>query len=62
MHLDMNLFHSLWTVVVLITFVGIIIWAYSKNQHSDFEEAARLPLEDDLPPTKNIKPPEHRHV
>ena len=46
--MTMNLFHSLWTLVVLITFIGIIIWAYSKNRNADFAEAARLPLDEDL--------------
>ncbi|MDH5353006.1 MAG: cbb3-type cytochrome c oxidase subunit 3 [Gammaproteobacteria bacterium] len=45
------MFHSLWTIVVLAIFIGIIFWAYSKRRHSDFEEAANLPLEDDLPVT-----------
>ncbi|MFT5657187.1 MAG: cytochrome c oxidase cbb3-type subunit 4 [Gammaproteobacteria bacterium] len=48
--MTMNLFHSLWTIVVLVTFVGIIIWSYSKNRKSDFDEAARLALDDHLPP------------
>ena len=49
--MDMTQFHSLWTVVVLATFIGIIIWAFSKKRHSAFDEAARLPLEDDQPLT-----------
>ena len=47
--MTMNLFHSLWTIVVLVTFIGIIAWSYSKNRKSDFEAAANLALEDDLP-------------
>ena len=47
--MTMNLFHSLWTIVVLITFLGIIAWSYSKNRKSDFEAAANLALEDHLP-------------
>lgn len=47
--MTMNLFHSLWTIVVLITFIGIIAWSYSKNRKSDFEAAANLALEDHLP-------------
>ena len=40
-------FHAWWTVVLLITFVGIVIWAFSGKRKKDFEEAARIPLEDD---------------
>ena len=47
--MTMNLFHSLWTIVVLVTFIGIIAWSYSKNRQSDFEAAANLALEDHLP-------------
>lgn len=45
------MFHSFWTVSVLVIFIGIVFWAYSKRRHSDFEEAANLPLEDDQPVT-----------
>jgi cytochrome c oxidase cbb3-type subunit 4 len=51
--MTMNLFHSLWTIVVLITFLGIIFWCYSKNRKSDFEAAANLALEDHLPISTN---------
>jgi len=43
----MALIHSIWTVVMLILFVGIVAWAWSARRRKDFEEAARLPLEDD---------------
>jgi cytochrome c oxidase cbb3-type subunit 4 len=34
-------------VIVLVLFVGIVIWAWSANRKRAFDEAARLPLEDD---------------
>lgn len=34
------------TVLVFITFVVIVIWAWSSNRTKDFDEAARLPLDD----------------
>lgn len=52
--MTMTLFHSLWTIVVLATFIGIIFWAYSSNRKASFDEAAKLPLEDDsTEPSKN---------
>lgn len=39
--------HSVWTVVVMVLFVGIVIWAYSRKRKTEFDEAARLPLDDD---------------
>ncbi|MDX1519442.1 MAG: cbb3-type cytochrome c oxidase subunit 3 [Gammaproteobacteria bacterium] len=43
----MSMIFSIWTVVVLILFIGIVIWAWSGRQKKEFEEAARIPLNDD---------------
>lgn len=53
--MNLVMFHSFWTLGALVIFVGIIFWAYSKNRHNDFNEAARLPLEDDQPLTETDK-------
>ncbi len=47
--MSIPMFHSYWTIGVIVIFLGIIFWAYSKRRHDDFEEAANLPLEDDIP-------------
>jgi len=44
---EINDLRSIVTVVSLITFVGIVIWAWSKRNKSDFDEAARLPFNED---------------
>lgn len=44
---DFSSFHAWWTLALLITFLGIVCWAWSAKRKQDFEEAARLPLEDD---------------
>ncbi len=50
-----SLMHSIWTVVVFVVFIGIILWAYSGNRKKDFDEAARLVLdEDDEIPNKPV--------
>ena len=49
--MSISMFHSLWTIAVLAIFIGIIIWAFSKRRKTAFDEAARLPLEDDVLPT-----------
>ena len=41
-------FHIIWTVALFLLFVGIIIWAWSSKRKKRFDEAARLPLDDDL--------------
>ena len=40
-------FHVVWTVVLFVIFVAIIMWAWSSKRKKQFDEAARLPLEDD---------------
>lgn len=47
---DINDFRSLLTVLGLVCFLGICAWAYSRHAKAGFDEAARLPLnDDDLP-------------
>ena len=45
--MDFALIHSIWTVMMFILFIGIVIWAWSAKRKPQFDEAARLPLEDD---------------
>jgi len=42
-----DLFQSLMTVISFLTFLAIVIWAYSAAQKPRFEQAARLPFEED---------------
>jgi cytochrome c oxidase cbb3-type subunit 4 len=57
--MDFALIHSVWTVLMVLLFIGIIVWAWSSKRKPGFEEAARLPLEDDdaviAPPTGEKK-------
>ncbi len=46
-NMDINDLRSIVTVVSLVTFVGIIVWAWSKKNKAGFDEAARLPFGDD---------------
>jgi cytochrome c oxidase cbb3-type subunit 4 len=48
-----TLFQSLWSIVILITFLGIVFWAYSSKRKSAFDEAARLPFDDELSSEEN---------
>jgi cytochrome c oxidase cbb3-type subunit 4 len=42
-----TLLHSIWTVLMFVLFIGIVAWAFSRKRKKNFDEAARLPLEDD---------------
>ena len=39
--------HAWWTVLMLAVFIGIVVWAYSGRRKKDFDEAARLALDED---------------
>ena len=45
--MDINTLRSLVTVLTFVSFVGIVIWAYSGRARRGFEEAAQLPFDED---------------
>lgn len=45
--MDAGTWRGIFTVVMLLLFVGICFWAWSSRRREDFAEAARLPLEQD---------------
>jgi len=47
MSFDINTLRAIATVLSFMTFIGIVVWAYSRRNATDFEEAARLPFEQD---------------
>ncbi len=47
--MDINTFYGLLTLLMLVLFIGIVLWAYSGKRKKHFEEAANLPFEDDNP-------------
>ena len=47
--MDYSLIQSIWTIVVMVLFVGIVIWAWSSKRKARFDEAANIPFaEDDM--------------
>ncbi len=49
MELDVNTIRSAATVVGLVTYLGIVFWAWSRRNQADFEQAANLPFDHDQP-------------
>ena len=47
MFVNQTLLHEIWTVVALVIFIGIVIWAWSGKRKQRFEEAANIPFDDD---------------
>lgn len=47
--MDINELRSLFTVLAFVAFMGIVWWAYSDRRKATYDEAAKLPLDDDSP-------------
>ncbi|MDA7746654.1 cbb3-type cytochrome c oxidase subunit 3 [Psychromonas sp.] len=50
--MDFATFNGLYTLFLIIIFVALIFWAYSKKQKKAFDEMANSIFEDDLDSTK----------
>ncbi|WP_372658981.1 cbb3-type cytochrome oxidase subunit 3 [Hydrogenophaga sp.] len=54
--MDINDLRSAVTVLSLLTFLGIVFWAWSGRRQSSFDEAAQLPFQDEQPSTSTREP------
>jgi cytochrome c oxidase cbb3-type subunit IV len=45
--MDIATFRGLVTGVLLVLFIWLVAWAWSKARRPEFEAAARLPLDDE---------------
>jgi cytochrome c oxidase cbb3-type subunit 4 len=45
--MDVNTLRSVVTVAGFLCFVGIVLWAWSGRNAAEFDQAARLPFEQD---------------
>jgi cytochrome c oxidase cbb3-type subunit 4 len=45
--MDYALSGSIYTVVVFVSFIGIVIWAFSKKSKVNFDEAEKLIFDDE---------------
>ncbi len=45
--MDINDIRSVLTVIMFVTFLGIVFWAYSGRRKREFDEAAQLPFDED---------------
>ena len=50
--MDINTIRALITVLSLVAFLGIVFWAWSAKRKAAFDEAARLPFDDDDVPAR----------
>ncbi len=45
--MDSGTLSGIITALFIPVFIGIVWWAYSKRNRQDFEDASRLPFEED---------------
>jgi cytochrome c oxidase cbb3-type subunit 4 len=45
--MDINDLRSIATVLAFVAFVGIVLWAYSDRSKAGFDQAARLPFDEE---------------
>ncbi len=45
--MDINTLRGIATLLVMIAFIGVCLWAYSGRRKASFDEAANLPFVDD---------------
>lgn len=45
--MDINTFRIIIMLTLFVSFIGVWVWAWSKKRKPAFDEASRLPLEED---------------
>nr|WP_299243247.1 cbb3-type cytochrome c oxidase subunit 3 [uncultured Halomonas sp.] len=45
--MDIGTFRGITALLVMIAFLGVVFWAYSKRRKQDFDEAKNLPFADE---------------
>ncbi|MFM9269567.1 cbb3-type cytochrome oxidase subunit 3 [Halomonas elongata] len=48
--MDTGTLNGIVTILLIVAFVGLTLWAYSKGRREDFDAAAHLPFADDPAP------------
>jgi cytochrome c oxidase cbb3-type subunit 4 len=59
--MDYSLIQSVWTIVALVLFVGIVIWAWSGKRKQRFDEAANIPFTEGASPSIDKISKENSH-
>jgi cytochrome c oxidase cbb3-type subunit IV len=58
--MDIGTVRGLITIVMLVLFLGIWAWSWSRKRRADFDEASRLPLDDNARPPQRSDSKENR--
>ena len=59
--MNLAMVHAIWTIGVMVLFIGIVLWAWSGKNKARFDAAARLPFDEDhvVPTNKTSKENSH---
>jgi cytochrome c oxidase cbb3-type subunit 4 len=55
--MDINVFRGIILITLMISFVGLWVWAWSRKRKPAFDEASLLPLEEDNGQVPNDETP-----
>jgi len=47
MNIDINFLRGVSTILVMIGFTGVCLWAYSSKRKEEFDQAAQMPFAED---------------
>jgi cytochrome c oxidase cbb3-type subunit 4 len=53
--MDINDFRGIITAVILLAFIALWAFAWSRHRKADYDESAQLPLEEDHYVTENAR-------
>ena len=48
-----ELLQGIGTVVALLAFIAVCVWAYNPKRKQEFDDAAQLPFKDEISPLQN---------
>jgi len=60
--MDMGTIRGLLTAVLLLLFIGVAVWAFSRRRNDEFAEMARVPLDDDTAPVSRTESSKGRRL
>jgi cytochrome c oxidase cbb3-type subunit 4 len=47
MNMNYGMLQGIWTIIVMVVFVGIVIWAWSGKRKREFEDASNIPFNEE---------------
>ena len=45
--MDINIIRGVLTIVLIIAFLGLVVWAWSSKRKDTFDKLSQMPLEED---------------